>query len=180
LEENAIKFIECSEFGYGPRTMQNASAAMTIAIAKIFTTAGERLTKKSVLQQGKYYIPIHINWIKSPQFIKRTAELIDQHKPQTINIAGNGLYTLKVKQEEVDNMVYEFLNELLSACNYKPELIRSGGQTGIDEAGLKAAHKLGISSLCLAPKGWTLRGIDGVDINDEKLFKARFRNITES
>lgn len=39
---------------------------------------------------------------------------------------------------------------------------------------LKAAVRLGIPTLCLAPKGWKFRDINGVDISDETQFKARF------
>lgn len=68
----------------------------------------------------------------------------------------------------------ELLEHRLSKNNIKITGIRSGGQTGIDEAGLKAAIKLGIPALCLAPKGWTFRDINGIDIKDEYLFKSRF------
>jgi hypothetical protein len=174
-----IQFVECDEYGYAPRTMLNASASMTIAIAKNFHTAGEVLTKKCVSQQGKIFIPIHFNWLKSIQFIDKTAEQLKIHKPVTINIAGNGLYTLKLTQDEADNDVYNFLREVLFRSTHTPDLIRSGGQTGIDEAGLKAAVKLNIPALCLAPKGWTFRGSDGIDISDEHLFKIRFDNIIQ-
>lgn len=40
---------------------------------------------------------------------------------------------------------------------------RSGGQTGVDEAGVVAAHALGIPSLALLPKGFIQRGTDKID-----------------
>ena len=54
--------------------------------------------------------------------------------------------------------------------------IRSGGQTGADESGLKAAVKLGIKAICLCPKGWRFR-IATEDISDKVLFKKRFTHI---
>ena len=53
--------------------------------------------------------------------------------------------------------------------------IRSGGQTGTDEAGIIAAFILDLPRIVLAPKGWLFRNKEGIDIRDEKLFKARFK-----
>jgi hypothetical protein len=54
------------------------------------------------------------------------------------------------------------------------ESIRTGGQTGIDEAGAKAGINLSLPTTILAPKGWTFRDISGQDISNEQQFKARF------
>jgi hypothetical protein len=56
----------------------------------------------------------------------------------------------------------------------KVTLIRSGGQTGFDEAGIKAAVKLGIPALVHAPKNWLFRDIEGNDYTNEEVFKNRF------
>ena len=53
--------------------------------------------------------------------------------------------------------------------------IRTGGQTGIDEAGAKAGIKLQLPTTVLAPKGWTFRNIAGQDISNEQQFKSRFQ-----
>jgi len=50
----------------------------------------------------------------------------------------------------------------------------TGGQTGFDEAGAKAAAQLGWNVTVNAPKGWKFRNIAGKDISDEKAFKERF------
>ena len=54
---NNIIITEDTVSGYKHRTMKNASADVTIAIAADFNTAGEKLTKKSVKEQGKLFIP---------------------------------------------------------------------------------------------------------------------------
>ena len=41
--------------------------------------------------------------------------------------------------------------------------VRSGGQTGVDMAGVTAAHALGIDVLALLPKGFVQRATDKVD-----------------
>ncbi len=189
-----ITFEECKFSGYKERTIQNASADYTIAFAVDFNTAGERLTKNSVIDQTKIYIPISVSNLRiSFTDILLTRKLIFEKvdissiekifEPKTLNIAGNGIYTLSKRdkdwtQEAIDEYVYGFLKLLFNSPALKKiiTLIRSGGQTGFDEAGIKAAERLGIDSLVLAPKGWTFRGIDGVDISDEKLFKKRFMN----
>lgn len=97
----------------------------------------------------------------------------------SINIAGNGLYTLNerwdVAQEDLDRYTFELLRAALSdPCGKKITVIRSGGQTGFDEAGIKAGMSLGIPTEILAPQGWKLRNVHGVDVMDELAFKRRF------
>ena len=62
-----------------------------------------------------------------------------------------------------------------SGCNIQK--VRSGGQTGADEAGLVAGERLGLETTSLCPKGWRFRTANGEDIRDEKAYKARFKNI---
>lgn len=103
-----------------------------------------------------------------------------QNKPKiTLNIAGNGIYTMKglLTQEVCDNFTYKLLKAVVEHPDLKYEisLIRSGGQTGFDEAGNKAAIKLGIPTLVYAPKGWKFKTLVG-EFSNEKLFKMRFVN----
>ena len=89
----------------------------------------------------------------------------------TLNIAGNGIYTMKGKytQAQLDEYVYQLLSAVMNSENLKNKIIsiRSGGQTGIDEAGAKAGMRLGIPTTILAPKGWTFRPINGKDKSSE-------------
>lgn len=97
---------------------------------------------------------------------------------KTLNIAGNRIYTVHklYTQTEVGFFTYKFLEAVLTSPDLKTKIthICSGGQTGFDEAGIKAAVKLNIPAAILASKGWMFRDETGEDICDEKLFKKRF------
>lgn len=181
----AITFAECSQPGYAPRTFINAQADMTIAMAWRFDTAGEIATRRAVEANSKVYVPVPLpnsGMLCPVPTVRRTIIVVKDRWPKTINIAGNGIYSTDWTQEQVDEFVHTFLMEVFMAAgtgalSFKPELIRSGGQTGIDEAGLKAAVKLGIKAYCLAPRGWIFRGKDKRDIRSEVQFKARFEKI---
>lgn len=183
-----INFIEDQNEGYASRTKVNASADVTFAFATDFDTAGEKLTKKSVKEQNKVYIPVreilHTGWASITDAAFRDACKIKEQafkKEITVNIAGNGIYTVRgaLMQKEFDTFVERYLGYLidyLKKFDITIISIRSGGQTGADEAGLKAGVKLGFETICLAPKGWKFRNKFGQDISDEVLFKQRFIN----
>lgn len=175
-----ITFQESTQTGYRQRTVDNAAGAdATIAIAIDFNSAGERLTRNSVKLAKRLYLPININDLLLPETIYYSSSKLLSISASTLNIAGNGIYTFSrykaTSQEMLDSLVTTFIRFLIEKLPQRITLIRSGGQTGIDEAGLKAAVKLDIPALCLAPKGWLFRDINGKDIADEKLFKARFK-----
>jgi hypothetical protein len=178
---NNIQFQEEQEYGYKPRTYKNASADATIALAIDFTSAGEKLTKSMVEVQNKKYIPIQINNLQiTNELIDNIINKLNSINAKTLNIAGNGIYTMKNKynQNEIDIFTYNLLSRIINSTNLKNkiELIRTGGQTGFDEAGAKAASKLGLKTLILAPKNWEFRNSEGQDIYDEIKFKNRFTN----
>lgn len=180
-QQNNIDFQEEQAHGYKVRTIKNASADATLAFAIDFNTAGEVLTKNSVIEQGKKYIPVDVNFMTSSTVMDFAIDLLNKYEPKTLNIAGNGLYTMKgqYNQQEIDKLMFNFLSYVLNSPKLinKIELIRSGGQSGFDEAGIKAAVKLNIPALILAPRGWTFRDINGVDIHNEAAFKNRFKSI---
>lgn len=181
-----IVFQEDTSYGYANRTMKNASADITFAFAVDFTTAGEILTKKCVKEQKKIYVPIDIkNTEITKERVDKIVDFINKYSlkkdnPITINIAGNGIYTLHkfgYNQKYIDEFIYEFLCAIINHPNFfAVQQIRSGGQTGVDESGLKSAVQLNIPALCFAPKGWKFRNKFGQDIQDEKKFKQRFNN----
>lgn len=187
--KNSIVFEEEKTEGYKARTIKNASADITIAIAKDFNTAGEKLTKNSVLNQGKIYLPVSIDSFSSTNEINIVSGMIAQQINNfsknniVLNIAGNGIYSLKniTTQNFIDNSVLELLEKTIEKLNPEKKIIslRTGGQTGIDEAGAKAGIKLGIPTKILAPKGWVFRNIDNIDISDEKQFKERFSEFNK-
>jgi hypothetical protein len=156
--------------GYSPRTELNCKSAMvTIAMAIDYTTAGERLTKKSA--GIRYYaVPYHL--AKSKKALDDMVNAMPQsealfgHQPLTIHFAGNGIYTFAkqgITQKMVDKRAYTLLSYLHSR---KPiAKLWSGGQSGADEAGVKAALRLGIDVVVTMPANNRVRFEDGVDVS---------------
>jgi len=185
---SGINFQEEQSSGYVERTKKNASADATIHLGIDFTTAGEKLTKSSVQNQGKQYISLDVNNFSiTPERVDKIVDMLNSVNAKTLNIAGNGIYTMKGKytQQQVDDFTYDLLNQVLNSPKLTNKIvsIRSGGQTGFDEAGAKAGIKLGIPTLVLAPKGWAFRPINNIDISTattkdaEQQFKARFNSV---
>lgn len=177
-----IEFLEDASSSYSPRTWRNAGEAdATIAVAIDFNTAGEKLTKKAATTQGKLFIQLHLNlqgeiipedYDPLQNFIKE----FNDRGCSILNIAGNGIYTLSryhIPQQVLDATIYKLIVYMLFQGLCKITTIRSGGQTGVDESGLKVGDYLCLRTICLAPKGWRFRIEDG-DIYDEELFKRRF------
>jgi hypothetical protein len=182
--------------GYKERTVKNASADATIALAVDFSSAGEKLTKSSVESQGKKYIARNLDEmfvLQDPFDVKKGYTLNDAAifnlaagivmdlnsvNAKTLNIAGNGIYTMKGKYSQalLDQAVARLIEYVFYSDDLKTKItsIRTGGQTGVDEAGAKAGVRLGIPTTILAPKGWKFRNEFGQDISSEKEFKARF------
>lgn len=178
-----ITFKEHSKPGYPGRTIENAQADVTIAFAFDFNTAGEKLTREAVNAAGNIYLPV-VPTIIPANVISNIAEIIHDGKIKTVNIAGNALDTClkfnpKYGQGVVDAVVYNTLQAVFSCpgFNCMPEQIQSGGQSGFDESGLKAAVLLGIPALCICPKGWMFKDANGRTIKDEQQFKARFEKV---
>jgi len=94
----------------------------------------------------------------------------------SINVAGNSLRSLDMEQIEVDQLVYDAIQNLSGKTNIAE--IRSGGQSGVDEAAIKAAVELGIPAKVLAPKGWLFLDKSGYK-SGEAAFKARFGDLVD-
>lgn len=176
-----INFIEHTKIGYAARTEQNIkNSDITLAFAIDFISAGEQLTKRLCLENNKYYSPIFIPNdltinLSLLRFVTGKVKQAGQLFDPIVNIAGNGIYTLKsmnFTQGDIDIYIYKYLSKIHEIVPISK--IVSGGQTGVDEAGLKAGLKLGIETECLAPKGWLYRDINHKDISNEFKFKARF------
>lgn len=180
-----ITFEECKINGYRARTIQNCKEAdITIAIAKDFSTYGELLTYESTVKANKEYIQVSILDDFRHSGIYVDTKIIDQIRDLrraniTLHIAGNGMYTLKtlgldITQDKLNELVLNYVSTIINnvGCNIS---IITGGQTGIDEAGAKAGDNLKLKTKVLAPKGYAFRDINGKDIYNEELFKARFK-----
>jgi len=149
--------------GYAARTRENANAAgATVAIAADFTTPGEKLTASAA---GNSLLQIDIN-TKPQDAGRQLAEHMRKLGADTLNVAGNGIYTLAVHgfdQARVNKVVHDILAVANKIWPIKG--IVSGGQTGVDIAGAVAAKVLGIPATITLPKGYRQRGVDGVDAN---------------
>ena len=164
LEENESK-------NYKPRTEVNAkSAELTIAIALKHDTAGERVTKEFVAKHNKKYIAVRPEGNIKEKAEKIVDKINEFNLPQYIclNVAGNGLYTIsgEMNQQQADDFTYQLLKSITENPKLKSKiaLVRSGGQTGFDEAGAKAGLKLGLSTIVHMPKGFLIRTQDGRDV----------------
>ena len=190
-----IAFTTNDKPGYADRTRINVICSdITVAIAADLDSAGEILTRKIAYEKGLPYIAVEFCTQSSKPTHSRADVLNISSTIRSasrfgtsfnLNVAGNGLSRLnkhsKYKSDHIQKLCDEFavrliadvVEELKESGNHF-SLIRSGGQTGFDESGLKAATKLGIPALCHAPADWRFRPGDGFDICDEMKFKARF------
>lgn len=145
---------------YAARTKHNANAAdLTVAFALNFFTPGERLTKK----EAKLYKAIPMV-MSAPDAGSLLAAELSMLVIDILNIAGNGIYSLHQRgwaQAKVNKYMLEVLT---TAKAQLPAKIISGGQTGVDIAGIVAAYKLGIDTEVMMPRGFMQRNVDGVDM----------------
>lgn len=156
-----VTVVEHPVFGYRDRTLHNAKADVTMALAVDFTTAGERLTAKAA---GKKLVQQPLG-AKSSVIAEAVIAHMKKLEAKSLNVAGNGIYTLAEKgltQEQVNDQVYKVLYRVHKAVGI--EKIVTGGQTGVDIAGAIAARKLGIPVEVTMPKGFLQRNAAGKDL----------------
>lgn len=158
-----LTILEHKSAYYGPRTYENAHAAdVTIAIAVDYSTAGEKLTHKAA---GEKYLDLRFNALDNTQLARKLYLHMKRNNCKSVNVAGNGIYTLRkhgLTQDYMNEMLYEILT--LVHLHWPIASVRSGGQTGVDIAGGVAGVALGIPTTLLLPKGFLQRHEDGVDI----------------
>lgn len=157
-----IKIIEDKSSSYSPRTYANAkSAQLTVAFAEDFTTAGEKCTHKAA---GDAYVSIAL--MEAPIIAARALyKALRDKDVKVLNVAGNGIYTLNKfgwTQEKLNAHIFQILSKVTE--HWKLDKVVSGGQTGVDMAGVIAAHALGIDAQALLPKGFIQRGTDKQDV----------------
>lgn len=190
----SVEFIESTK-DYTGRNEENANwSDVTLSFAADFSTGGEKATKRYA---GNKFVPVHMFFgadeehpsvfINTGNEDREAKEILKDLKKQglptkniKLNIAGNGIYSFipgerDLTQAEFNDYVTKVITELQKLGVTIAE-IRSGGQTGADEAGIIAATRLGIKATVNAPKGWKFRISPGTrgDVSDEARFKARF------
>ena len=150
--------------GFAERTKQNADAAgATVAIATNFETAGERLTKRVA---GNKYFPLGFD-VPVAKAGLRLAKFMRSMGTTTLNVAGNGIYTL-VKSGMTQQSVNQHVHDIIAAAHKLLPIthIVSGGQTGVDIAGAVAAKALGIPATITLPQGFRQRNEANQDVNN--------------
>jgi len=153
---------------YTPRTYFNAKTAdLTLAIAVDLTTAGEKCTHKAA---GSKYLGFEVNDKTDPIVIARELYArMNKKKVRTLNIAGNGIYTLSAHGWDQDRINYFLLCVIKKVYMYhKIDCIYTGGQTGVDIAGAVVAEYLGINSVVTLPKGYVQRFENKMDVQMTK------------
>lgn len=158
-----------SASGYAPRTTVNAKIAnLTVAFAVNYDSAGEKLTKRSA---GAKYVALPLHWsvIDSArvlyQAIKKHKAAAKPDDAFVLNIAGNSLHTLQRStwdQTRIDDHIFRVLHLCYQHLPF--DAVRSGGQTGADEAGIVAAIALDLPATALFPGGFKQRTARGEDI----------------
>ena len=99
----------------------------------------------------------------------------------SIYITGDNISNIShgVNQDHVDLFIYDLLSTINNGgLNYPYNFgileIVNSGQTGVEEAAIKAAIKLDISVDINTTKDWRFRDQSGVDVCDKELFLSRF------
>lgn len=166
--DNMIEILEHESSNYAPRTKFNGKISdVTIAFAYDLDTHGEKLTKKCA---GSKYIGFQLNEILSEvAIVKEIYGFLLKKKAKTINIAGNGIYTLKkygCNQKTINLFLYTILKKV--HYHYPIEKVYTGGQTGVDLAGAVSAYLLGIDVVMTLPNGFKQRFDDGTDVFQTK------------
>lgn len=166
--KSKLELLESHSESYGPRTYYNArSSDLTIAYAVNFNTSGEILTEKAsngrILQID---VTSPFNHLIAAREIYKA---VKSSEARVLNIAGNGLYTFRLyglNQELINKYVYLTLKPIYDHCGI--DLIRSGGQTGADLAGIISGLLLGVHVIAMFPKGYRQRLDDGMDVKQSR------------
>ncbi len=158
---------------YPPRTYYNAtSAGVTLAMAVNLHTAGELLTKKAA---GERYIGFQLNdEIDDIVIARQLYKKLKTDNVHTLNVAGNGIYTLSEHgcgQDFINYFTYKVISKVHE--HWPIEKIYTGGQTGVDLAGAVTGYLLGIPTEVTLPNGFIQRFEDNKDVNGsrEKVFE---------
>lgn len=157
--------------GYEPRTRHNANAAhVTIAVARDFSTAGEKLTERVA---GGRYVRIACPDSAALEDATRIVMAAEAVKSAVdgwqggiiLNVAGNGIYTWSKRNNTDQRQINALLLNIVAtihACVPLAKIV-CGGQSGSDWGGAVAGICLGIPVEVTYPDGFLIRLGDGVD-----------------
>lgn len=144
--------------GYPARTKANIEAADITLLFSKDMDGGSKLTADLAKKLNKPLIS-SADFTDTEQIADALVEQIKKENPFDvieINVAGNRLSKLgNMTQEQVNEKVFQIFKSVKEKVGEDISFkIRSGGQTGIDEAAIKAGQKLGVPTTVLAPKGF--------------------------
>jgi hypothetical protein len=133
-----------------------------VAFAFDFNSAGEVLTKRFASPRIYQLQISEFSQLEVDEFCRKYRGYLCD----TLHIAGNGAHTLykhwgKSYQDKADALVKGFLE--LALAQVSVQKIFCGGQTGIDEAGAKAALALGIPLEVTMPHQYKIRDHRNID-----------------
>jgi len=162
MNPHLLTIKEHSSEKYTPRTYYNATSAdLTFALATDLSTAGEKCTKKAA---GNKYLGVEYVHQEDIVIARLLYKDLRRRNAKTLNIAGNGIYTLckqGLTQGDINRIIYNIIN--LVHIHWPIEKIYTGGQTGVDIAGAVAGYALEIETEVTLPKGFIQRFEDGKD-----------------
>ena len=140
-------------------------ADAVFGLATSFSTKDEKLVKERAGKEKKWYGVTLGSKKDAPKDLKPSQDAINQMvknlsemKGGVVNIVGNDMAQLSkdgYTQAEINKYVYNILSEVVK--QYPITRIISNGQTGVAEAAIKAASKLGIPVKIRAFQGYQLR-----------------------
>ena len=195
-KRNTTQFNQVSpEADYPIRTKFNAeNAAITIDFTTD-ATKGSGATKKSVNASGNKYQAVVVDsngLMKNTDNIDALAKVIADNltSGQVVNIAGHGAYKATrlgsagfneaIQQSVFDNELNKIFDRVKFFIGDKPITgkVISGGQSGYDEAGIKAARKIGVPTQVNYTGEGLYRPPEATgakdDINNREAFRKRF------
>lgn len=130
-----------------------------------FTTKDEKHVQQTSAKKNKWYGVKLGSKQDAPKGFKPSADAINQMVKNlsampggVVNVIGNDMAQLAKEgytQADIDKYVYNILSEVVK--QYPISKIISNGQTGVAEASIKAAKKLGIPVKIRAFQGYQLR-----------------------
>ena len=189
IGETEPRIMEDSARNYGHRTWANAAwSDLTLALATDFSSPGEVTTRRAAGDKYlRYQLTSNLKRLitfnqDGEREARKIARMIRNHTYYKedgirLNIAGNGLVTL-LKSGVDTRTVAAFISNIFTACKdegVKILEVRSGGQSGVDEAGIIAAQRNKMKCSILAPKGFRWRDKKGDEKEGRTAFVNRFK-----
>ena len=186
VSRDGLTVMESYSPKFHDRTVENARwADFTVAFAVDLTSPGERLTATAA---GEEYLPFDLphsgEELEDERLSRRMATILARRlesrtDPVRLNVAGSTAADLShhgISQEQADAFITDVLGRAVDE-GVRIQELRTGGQSGIDEAGTKAALALGIPASQVVPRGFLYLDESGKPHWNRDSFLSRFEGI---